>query len=67
MADAEETLKRADSLIELSEGYMSDAEFREEMDIKSIRYLQAMANQLMAIKLQNDVIISHFRKEEEGI
>jgi hypothetical protein len=29
--------------------------------------LQAMANQLMAIKLQNDVIISYFRKEEEGI
>jgi hypothetical protein len=67
MPDIDETLKRANSLIELSEGFMSDAEFREEMDIKSIRYLQAMANQLMAIKLQNDVIISYFRKEEDAI
>lgn len=65
MADATETLKRANELVELAEGYMSDAEFREEMDIKQIRYLQAIANVMLALKLQNDLLLSHFTKDED--
>ena len=40
-----------------AEGFLSDAEFRDEMDMKYLRYYQATSHFLFAQYLQNQVII----------
>jgi hypothetical protein len=57
MADNEERLARIRELSDLAEGFMSDAEFREEVDTKVVRYLQAVTQQLFVLKLQNEILI----------
>jgi len=65
MADHEEQLARAQELVDVAEGYMSDAEFREEHETRLIRYLQATCNALLAIYAQNQVMLDLMGKQQD--
>ncbi len=67
MADMQELLSSAQHKVDLAEGYMSDAEFREEHDTRLIRYLQSTANILLAIYQQNQVIIDMMAKQQDAL
>ncbi len=67
MADYEEQLNTAQEHANLAEGYMSDAEFREEHDTRLIRYLQANSNLLLSIYLQNQVMIQMMAKQQDAL
>jgi hypothetical protein len=62
MAKREEILAHVTELVENAEGYMTDAEFREEMDVKNSRYYQATSHLLWALTEQNRVIIRLLRE-----
>lgn len=62
MANRKEILAQVTELVENAEGYMTDAEFREEMDVKNSRYYQATSHLLMALTQQNKIIINLLRK-----
>ena len=51
MADNEERLADIAEHVDRAEGYMADAEFREEFETRQIRYLQSLCELLMALKL----------------
>ena len=63
MAETDEMLQRAEELVRIAEGFMSDAEFREEHEMRQIRYLQAMCNGLIALSIQNQVMIDLLQKQ----
>ncbi len=67
MADFEERLTKAQENVNRAEGYMTDAEFREEHETRLIRYLQASTNVLLAIYLQNQIMIEMMAKQQEGL
>ena len=64
MPDHEEQLATAQEHFDLAEGYMSDAEFREEYYTRVLRYHQAACNVLVALYLQNQVIIDLMGKQQ---
>jgi hypothetical protein len=64
MADHEEKLARIREMTDIAEGYISDAEFREEVDTKVVRYLQAISQALLVLKMQNDVIIEALSEQD---
>ena len=66
MAAEDDRLEQARRRIEAAEGYVSDAEFREEHESRLIRYLQATSNALIAVHLQNQVIIDLLKEQESG-
>ena len=66
MAETDERLQRAKELIDIVEGYISDAEFREEHETQLIRYMQAVSNALVAVSLQNLVIIDLLKQQGSG-
>ena len=65
MADADERMEQITELLRKAEGFMTDAEFREEMETKQIRYLQAISHALLSLALQNQVIIDLLRSQSE--
>ncbi len=67
MADYQEQLSKAQQRVDLAEGYMSDAEFREEHETRVVRYLQSTANILLAIYQQNQVIIDMMTKQQDAL
>ena len=66
MAETDERLTRAKERVDMAEGYMTDAEFREEHDTRVLRYHQATCNALLALYLQNQVIIEMLRKQQDA-
>lgn len=66
MADTDERLTKAQQRVDIAEGYMTDAEFREEHETRLIRYLQATVNALLALYLQNQVIIDMMAKQQDA-
>jgi len=64
MADNEEKLARIRELSDIAEGYISDAEFREEVDTKVVRYLQAVCQALLVLKMQNEMIIEALTEQD---
>ena len=65
MPDTDERLLKALEHIKLTEGFMTDAEFREDHETRVIRYLQALTNGLLALSLQNQVIIELLEKQSK--
>jgi hypothetical protein len=65
MAEPDERLTQINELVERAEGYISDAEFREEQEIRMVRYLQAVASTMLALKLQNEMVIELLRQQQE--
>ena len=59
----EEAVGRINELLTRAEGFMTDAEFREEMDMKNLRYQQAMSHTLLAMSEQNRLILDLLRKQ----
>jgi hypothetical protein len=67
MADFEEQLNKAQEHVNLAEGYMTDAEFREEHETRLVRYLQAVSHSMLALYLQNQVIIEMMTKQQDAL
>jgi hypothetical protein len=64
MADQEERLAQIREMTDIAEGYISDADFREEVETKVVRYLQAIAQELLVLKVQNDAIIEALTEQD---
>jgi hypothetical protein len=64
MAETDERLSKAQELANSAEGFMSDAEFRSDHEMRIQRYLQSMAHSMMAVYLQNQVILEKLGAEE---
>ncbi|MFW6118798.1 MAG: hypothetical protein ACOC7S_00525 [Planctomycetota bacterium] len=64
MPEEDERLSDATQRVENALGFMSDAEFREEHETRQIRYLQAMSNTLVAIYLQNQVMLEMLQEQQ---
>lgn len=64
MADIDERLAQARQQLEHAEGFVSDAEFREEHEERTIRYQQATCHLLMGLFTQNEVIIDLLRDRD---
>ena len=65
MADVDETLQRAKEYIDRAEGFVSDAEFREEYEMRVVRFLQAISSSVIAVYLQNQVLLESLRKQQD--
>jgi hypothetical protein len=64
MADNEEMLTHIREMTDIAEGYIADAEFREEVDTKVVRYLQAACQTLLVLKIQNDMILEALTEQD---
>jgi hypothetical protein len=51
-------------LVERAEGFLSDAEFREDQESKVVRYFQAISTALLALAEQNEMIIELLSKQQ---
>jgi len=65
MAEPDERLGRIRDLVNRAEGFISDAEFRDDYETRTIRYQQAMADTLLAIQLQNEIVIELLTQQAE--
>jgi len=65
MADNDERLEEANRLLRVAQGYMSDAEFREDAEMKQARYSQATASLLVALTLQQQVMLEMMKSRED--
>lgn len=65
MAETDERAAQADEMVELAEGYLADAEFREDYDMRQLRYLQATCQLLLAISVQNRIMIDLLGAQRE--
>ena len=66
MAKTDEGLQQARALAEMAEGYLSDAEFREDFEARQVRYFQAISSLLLAITKQNDIVIALLKEQTES-
>jgi hypothetical protein len=57
MAEPDQRLTEAHENYELSQGLITDAEFKEDPEERSLRYLQAISHSMVALYLQNQVLI----------
>jgi len=64
MAETDERLTESQELVDRAEGYLNDAEFREDFEMRQVRYLQAMATLLLAIERQNELVIELLKKAQ---
>jgi hypothetical protein len=64
MAQEDERLNAASERVERAEGFISDAEFREEYEVRTVRYLQAIANTMVALYQQNQVILERLDRQQ---
>jgi len=65
MADTDERLTLIQQLLNKAEGYVSDADFREEHESRVLRYNQAMCSLLLAQCMQNQIFIELLQKQLE--
>ena len=65
MADTDARLEEVVARTRRAEGFMSDAEFREEVESKVVRYLQALSETMIAVIRQNEVIIDLLKAQGE--
>ncbi len=66
MAKIDEGLQQAKELTEIAEGYLTDAEFREDFEVRQVRYFQAISNLLLAITKQNNIVIALLKEQVES-
>lgn len=64
MADDDERTADLEELMDRAEGYLSDAEFREEFEMRHVRYLQATCTLLLVQARQNVLIIELLKKAQ---
>ena len=64
MAETDEKLTELQELVDRAEGYLNDAEFREDFEMRQVRYFQAMAILLLAIERQNEIVIELLKKAQ---
>ncbi len=64
MADYEELAAETTERLDRAEGYMLDAEFREEFETRQIRYLQAMCELQVLVVKQNAAILDLLGKQQ---
>ena len=64
MADNDELAAETTERMDRAEGYMSDAEFSEETDIRQIRYLQALCEMQIITVKQNAAILALLTKQQ---
>ncbi len=65
MAEDDERTAQIVELVDSAEGFISDAEFREDYEARQLRYLQAMSNLLRAIILQNRQLMELLQSRAE--
>ncbi len=53
-------------MLERAEGFLSDAEFREDQESKVVRYFQAISMALLALAAQNEVIIDLLKQQADA-
>ena len=64
MAETDEKLTELQELVDRAEGYLNDAEFREDLEMRQVRYSQAMSILLLAIERQNEIVIELLKKAQ---
>ena len=64
MAETDEGMTETQELADRAEGYLNDAEFREDFEMRQIRYLQAMTILLLALQKQNELMIELLKKAQ---
>jgi hypothetical protein len=64
MAEPDARLARIKDLRDRAEGYFSDAEFREDQESRVTRYYQAIATSLLALTIQNEIIIELLKEQQ---
>jgi hypothetical protein len=64
MAEIDSRPAQIKELVERAEGFLSDAEFREDQESKIVRYFQAIATTLLAVAAQNEMIIELLSKQQ---
>ena len=64
MAETDEKSTELQELVDRAEGYLNDAEFREDLEMRQVRSLPAMATLLLAIERQNELVIELLKKAQ---
>ena len=64
MAEVDPRPAKIKDLLERTEGFLSDAEFREDQESKTVRYFQAISTALLALAAQNEMIIELLSKQQ---
>lgn len=64
MADTDQRMTELSELIERAEGYLNDAEFREDFEMRQVRYLQSISNLLLTLAKQNEIVIELLKKAQ---
>jgi hypothetical protein len=64
MADTDQRMTELQELMERAEGYLNDAEFREDFEMRQVRYLQAMTSLLLTIAKQNELVIELLKRAQ---
>ena len=64
MAETDEGMTETQELADRAEGYLNDAEFREDFEMRQIRYLQAMTILLLALQKLNERMIELLKKAQ---
>ncbi len=65
MPRPEELTQEAEEHHEAALNYIADAEFREEEQVRSLRFLQAAAHLLVAVYNQNKLVIGLLREAQD--
>mgnify|MGYP000321247596 CR=1 FL=1 len=65
MAQNDERLEEAQAHIDRAQGFITDAEFREENEIRMVQYLRAVAEGVIALYHQNEVILEATREQAD--
>ena len=63
MAEGETPVERMRELMDNAEGFFTDAQFRDETDMKQLRYSQAITSALLAMTMQNEIIIKLLKRQ----
>ena len=64
MAEVDPRQVKVKELIERAEGFLSDAEFREDQESRVTRYFQSISTTLLALALQNELILESLAKQQ---
>ena len=65
MPETDDRLAEAEHNMDVAQGYVRDAEFREDLVERNVRYLQAISHCLMALYQQNLAVIETLRGQQE--
>jgi len=64
VAEDKDKAAQAAENVRLAEGFISDAEFREDLTLRELRYLQALCHLNIALYRQNEIIIGLLSRGE---